>query len=227
LDYLREVFGLKCSGPHTAQGDVESVVDLLSRVVFPRLTKAGLEDIVSIAEFSGLKPLSKCRARIQPFEIGVVYKDIPYVNPNAQANSDKRAINKQREQEQEAERHLNESIHNILASATSYPKLLLDYRLLEETPDVCFKDETFLFTGKMAWGPRSKAEKEIILRGGKMCKKNGSTKDVDYLVLGEDPEKGWLTGDRRSKLADAFYMKIARPWTGLKIIREEDFLAAL
>jgi NAD-dependent DNA ligase len=190
------------------------------------LGKAGIEDIMSIADFSRSTPLAKCMERIKAFAIGVDYKDIAYVNPNEQANNDRKATKRQREQEQEAERQLNESVSNILAGSASYPKLLLDYRMLEETPDVYFKGEIFLFTGTMAWGSRSNAEKEIILRGGKMSKAKYITTDIDYLVLGEDPEKGWLTRGSGSKLASAFRMKIMQPWTQLKIIREQDFLAA-
>lgn len=53
LDFLRQAHGLRCSSrPHTALGDVESVVDLLTRIIFPRLRTVGLADIRAIAAFS-------------------------------------------------------------------------------------------------------------------------------------------------------------------------------
>ena len=222
LDYLREVFTLNCSSPHTAKGDVEAVVDLLCRVVFPRLSLAGFTDVYSIADFSVLTPLAKCRERMQGFPIGIEYKEVPYerVFTEYQLNQ------KQRATEQKEQEKLRDHAYGLLNGSASYPKLLLDCRMLEDTPDVCFQDEKFMFTGTMVWGSRSKAEKEITARGGTMFKTK-AMKEIDYLVLGEDPEKGWLSRDSGSKLADAFVMKIMSPDGKLKIIRERDFLAAL
>jgi DNA polymerase III epsilon subunit-like protein len=207
LDYLREVFTLKCSRAHSASGDVEAVADLLSRVVFPRLGRAGMSDIASIAEFSRLTPLSLCRNRFADVEIGLPYKDIPYLPSPLPAW--KQAARERRGREAEQER-LRELAENVLRGSTSYPQLLLEYRMLEETPDVLFRDETFVFTGTMTWGSRSKAEKEIVQPGGVLFKTK-AMKDIDYLVLGEHPETGWLSRDSGPKLASAFVYNSSIP----------------
>jgi NAD-dependent DNA ligase len=98
--------------------------------------------------------------------------------------------------------------------------------MLEETPDVVFEGETFVFTGTMAWGSRSDAEKEIVARGGQMFKTR-AMKEIDYLVLGEHSETGWLSRHSGPKLAKAFTYKFTHPQGRLKIIRERDFTAAL
>jgi len=223
LDYLREVFTLKCSGPHTAQGDVEAVSDLLSRVIFPRLGQAGIADLISVADFSRLTPLSICRERIQQFAIGVDYKDIPH-EPIEITNL--KIAAKERRAEEKRQMELRQQAEDILRYCDSVPKLLLNYRMLEETPDVYFKGETFLFTGTMEWGSRSKATKEIEARGG-MMQKTKNVNATDYLVLGEHPESGWQSWESGGKLCAAFILKFTHPNGRLKIIRERDFLAAL
>jgi DNA polymerase III epsilon subunit-like protein len=223
LDYLRDVFTLNCSGAHTAKGDVEAVTDLLSRVVFPRLSRVGITDIIAIADFSRLTPLSVCRERIRGSEIGVTYNEIPY---EPSPLSPYQQFAKQRREEEKEQQRLHEMAENILRNITSYPKLLLDYRMLEDTPDILFRGETFVFTGTMEWGSRSKAEKEIVTRGGTMYKTR-SMAEIDYLVLGEHPETGWLSRDSGTKLANAFIYKFTHPNCRLKLIRERDFIAAL
>jgi DNA polymerase III epsilon subunit-like protein len=222
LDYLRDVFSLKCSGAHSALGDVESVTDLLLRVIFPRLNHAGMEDIYSISDFSRLTPLEVCRQKVCNISIGVEYKKIAFC-PQL---PDFRLLALQRRQEDKEGQKLLKEAEKALNGSTSYPDLLLDYRMLEDTPDILFKDETFVFTGTMTWGSRSKAEKEIAARGGSMFKRK-PMHDIDYLVLGEHPETGWLSRDSGSKLRDAFIYKFTHPGGKLKIIRERDFIAAL
>jgi hypothetical protein len=78
----------------------------------------------------------------------------------------------------------------------------------------------------MTWGSRSKAEKEIVQPGGVLFKTK-AMKDIDYLVLGEHPETGWLSRDSGSKVGKRVCLQFINPSGGLKIIRERDFVAAL
>jgi NAD-dependent DNA ligase len=80
----------------------------------------------------------------------------------------------------------------------------------------------------MAWGSRSEAEKQIIARGGLLPKSKSVTRNLDYLILGEDREKGWTSLITGGKLAQAFEMRInSSSDSKLQIVREEDFICSL
>lgn len=55
-------------------------------------------------------------------------------------------------------------------------------QLFDENPPVVFPERTFCFTGKAAYGPRSKCEREVIRRGGKIL--DSINWHVNYLVVG-------------------------------------------
>jgi hypothetical protein len=105
--------------------------------------------------------------------------------------------------------------------------LILDYELIEEHPNIQFLDHVFLFTGKMSWGTRPLAEIEIVKRGGIMSKSTTVWENLDYLVLGEDKDKGWTSLLNGGKLTKAFIKRLKEPLSKFRIIREEDFIAAL
>jgi DNA polymerase III epsilon subunit-like protein len=65
LDYLRDYHGLACSRPHSALGDVEATADLLTRIIFPRLTAVGFGSVDGVHEFVSLRPVLRCRCLIQ------------------------------------------------------------------------------------------------------------------------------------------------------------------
>lgn len=65
LDYLRDFHRLACSRPHSALGDVESTADLLTRIIFPRLTAIGFGSLAGIREFAALRPVLRCRCLIE------------------------------------------------------------------------------------------------------------------------------------------------------------------
>lgn len=65
LDYLRDFHGLACSRPHSALGDVESTADLLTRIIFPRLTAIGFGSVDGIREFASLRPVLRCQCLIE------------------------------------------------------------------------------------------------------------------------------------------------------------------
>jgi len=210
LDYLREHYGLKCCRPHTALGDVESVVDLLVGTVFPKLQSLGLCTIESIESFAKQTPLLRCKCFVEGLDFDSEQEKL-------------RLARRQFEEEAEKKRQVL-----ALISTEKIPSLLIAHSLIEETPSIDFPGRTFLFTGKMAWGSRSEAEKQIIARGGLLPKSKSVTRNLDYLILGEDREKGWTSLITGGKLAQAFEMRInSSSDSKLQIVREEDFICSL
>jgi NAD-dependent DNA ligase len=117
--------------------------------------------------------------------------------------------------------------NRIHETARSIPNLILEHELIEEEHDILVSGRKFLFTGKMVTGPRSGARKEIQKRGGITPTSNHLGDDIDYLVLGEDPEAGWLQLLHGGKLTSAFIKKFKNPSSRLHIIREDLLRAAL
>lgn len=64
LEALRSAFELKCSRAHSALGDVESVVDFLCRIAYPKLKRAGIRSFQDVTEFSSLTPVARCHSTI-------------------------------------------------------------------------------------------------------------------------------------------------------------------
>jgi NAD-dependent DNA ligase len=135
-------------------------------------------------------------------------------------------------------KHYEEEKHRTAATRTlldridqgqirDIPSMILDHNIMPEHPDIHFHDAIFLFTGKMAWGPRSKAEELVLELGGQLAKSKSVTDELDYLVLGEDQEQGWMGRLSGNKLTQAVRKKIASPNGKLQIILETDFIAAI
>jgi DNA polymerase III epsilon subunit-like protein len=207
LDYLRDAHQLACSRPHSALGDVESVQDLLTRVIFPRLASIGYDTLEGVREFTALRPVLKCKCLIQ----GMDYEE------------EARKIAETRKEK----RRLEKFTFEVECGEYPIPSLLLDHDLIDEDPSIEFVGKTFLFTGKMAWGTRPKATALINERGGSVSKSKAITKDIDYFVLGEDKEKGWTSLIHGGKLTKAFLKRFKEPHLKYRIVREEDFIAAL
>ena len=68
LDYLREFYNLRCSQAHSALGDVESTVDLLQRIIFPRLASINFNSIQKVLDFATMRPLLRCKCLIQKID---------------------------------------------------------------------------------------------------------------------------------------------------------------
>jgi DNA polymerase-3 subunit epsilon len=209
LDYLREQYTLRCSRPHSALGDIESVADLLTRIVFPRLDEIGLKEIAEIAAFSTLTPLLKCRCLIQ----GLSYEE------------EHGRLKELRKEKKELENLL--TTVEFGQNDITLPRLILDCSLIEENPEIEFRDQVFQFTGQLACGSRENAQREVVLRGGILPKSKSITEDLHYLILGEDRAKGWLSLLSGRKLREAFLRKMRGERPQLKIIQETDFIAAL
>jgi len=204
---LRDHYVLGCSRPHSALGDVEAVTDLLVRIIFPRLVVIGCDTFDRIFKFSNICPILKCKFLIQGF-------------------NDEEAARKV-EEERKEKRNLKRFFADVESGRYSMPSLILDHDLIEEHPNIKFEGSTFLFTGKMTWGSRPLVTKLIEERGGTVSQSKTITKDIDYFVLGEDNEKGWLSLIEGRKLKKAFLKRIQEPDLVYHIVREEDFIASL
>lgn len=207
LSFLREEFALEGGRSHSALGDVEAVVDLLTRIVFPKMRNCGFDSIDQIMQFSEQKPLLMCRCQIEGIDYDELLSEIA--------------------QRAEEERRHEQFISDVELGHYSLPALLVEYELIDETEPVYFKGKNFQFTGAMAWGTRPQAKSLVEARGGKVAETKVVNNDVDYLVLGEDPQKGWTSLLNGSKLRRAFLGKIKNPPKSYRIIREEVFLNEL
>lgn len=199
LDALRNHFELKCHRAHSASGDVESLVDLWERVLLPRLRNVGITSYEQILDFSMMRPIARCLCLIQ----GRNYEEV--------VRESNRARNVVRQLESGQFRDI--------------PSAILEHDLIAENPEIEFDNKVFLFTGKMKWGLRSQAEAMIQRLGGKAAPSKSVTDTVDYLVLGEDMEKGWTSLVGGGKLTSAFQRRLLNPNGRLKIILETDFIS--
>jgi hypothetical protein len=79
----------------------------------------------------------------------------------------------------------------------------------------------------MVWGSRSNASRLIESLGGIVSTSKTVTAKIDFLVLGEDVEKGWTTLLHGGKVGDAVCRKIADEECQLCIVLESDFIDCL
>jgi len=207
LDHLRDYYDLACTRPHSALGDVEATTDLLQRIIFPRLTSINFDSIKKVYEFATMRPLLRCKCLIQ---------DLDFETESRRVAETRREEKKRKE----VVKRVHENIHSI-------PSLINEHELIEEEHDIIFMGRKFLFTGKMAFGLRSQAQKEVQLRGGLIPTSKHLSNDIDYLILGEDKEAGWTRLLHGGKLTSAFLNKFQYPSSKLHIVREEAFRSAL
>ena len=105
------------------------------------------------------------------------------------------------------------------------PSAILQHDLIAEHPEIEFGDRVFLFTGRMKWGPRSKAEALVQKLGGRPAPSKTVSDKIDYLVLGEDAKAGWTHLLNGGKLTSAFQKRLQNPNGRLRIILETDFIS--
>jgi DNA polymerase III epsilon subunit-like protein len=207
LDFLRDFYQLRCSQSHSALGDVEATTDLLQRIIFPRLNSIGFDSIKKVYEFATMRPILRCKCLVQKLDF----------------ETESRRIAQAKREENKREAILETAFQND----QSIPVLILEHELIDEEHDISFAGRKFLFTGTLAMGPRSKACQEIQIRGGITPTSKFLGEDIDYLVLGEDKERGWTHLLQGSKLGSAFLKKFKNPKSKLRIIREERLRSAL
>lgn len=218
LDYLRDNHGLTCSRPHSALGDVESVTDLLTRIVFPRLAAIGFDSIEAVREFAAMRPVLRCKCLIQ----GIDYQEEErkVLELRKQARAERRKAEKEW-------RQVWLFLLDVECGRYPLPDLIVEHELIDEEPNIQFFNRTFLFTGKMAWGTRPQAAERIEERGGIVSQAKTVTENIDYLVLGEDKDHGWTSLIHGGKLTHAFLRRFREPDSRFRIVREEAFVAAL
>jgi DNA polymerase III epsilon subunit-like protein len=210
LDSLRERFKLKGSRAHSAMGDVEATVDLLTRVIFPRLLAIGLSSIYEIAHFSRILPLRLCHLLAQ----GTPEREAQTLISTFQAEQKLRT---------EKAQALASYIQAIELRELSLLDVIHQHGLIEEQPVVQFIGKCFLFTGKLELGSRSFAQGAVLERGGILAKSKNVSNAVDYLVLGAE---NWRELKNGGKLTTA----VVRRLKGLptpKLLLEEDFFVAI
>jgi len=177
---------------------------LLKQVLNPRLQAAGVMGFHEMLRFSVQKPLLKCHCLVQGRDYYEVLKAIEVAC-----------------RERELRRKLLEE-----CAAQPDPALWRSRGLLFQDPDVEFTGRRFLFTGKMIWGSRSNITKLVESIGG-IVSDSKTVSGIDYLVLGEDPEKGWTRLAHGGKISDAVGRKIADDNCPLQIVLESDFIDCL
>jgi DNA polymerase III epsilon subunit-like protein len=213
LDALREKFQISAEGAHSAIGDIEAVYRLLNEVVFPRLERIGVRSFSELQAFTALKPVLKCHCLLE----GKDYLEVL------------RQMEEQQRRRAEMIRLLEECIYN------PDPGLWTSRGLLTPEPDIEIQGRVFLFTGKMVWGSRPEATRLIESLGGKVSNSKTAAGKLDFLVLGEDSEKGWTALAGGGKLAHAVQRKIvdvvrprlAEDGPGFSIVLESDFVDSL
>jgi hypothetical protein len=199
------MFGLPTAGAHTAIADIETVYLLLKQFIFPRLQPLGFFTYDDILRFSLQKPLLRCHCLIQGKDYAAEVQKLQEERRN------------QRERQK-----LIDAV--LLGEIPDVPGFLRSRGYIASDPEIAFKDRTFLFTGKMVWGSRSNATRLIEGLGGVVSTSKAVTPKINYLVLGEDPEKGWTALLHGGKLVDAVCRKIADEDFPLCIVLESYFI---
>jgi DNA polymerase III epsilon subunit-like protein len=211
LDVLRDTFGLPVVGAHTAIGDIEAVLLLLTGCVFPRLQRIGLNSYNDFFEFSLEKPVFRCHCLIEG-------KD--YAAELARVDSERKQ-HEEKLRQMEEKRRLLASI--FAGESQKRVQFFKTHHLITEDPEIVFEGRTFLFTGKMIWGSRSILAPALERVGAVFSDSKTVRRGLDYLVLGEDPEKGW-TRRSGSKLFEALWIRMCFPEDKICFVEESHFI---
>jgi len=207
LPYLKAFFDLPSDAEHQALSDVNTVTHLLSDVIFPRLATVGITSLPQVCAFANMLPLLKAKCLIQGLDFEEEQEKI-------------RRIREEKKRWEAFLRQVELGIHSL-------PDLILEHGLIEENPNVIFSNKTFLFTGKMLWGSRPQMKSFLEARNGRLSASKVITDDIDYLILGEDPQKGWTTLTGGNKLKRAFSYKFRNQSASFQIIKESDLINSL
>lgn len=89
--------------------------------------------------------------------------------------------------------------------------------LCDPAPPIAWIDRCFLFTGTMAYGPRSECEALVVERGGRIGA--GVSKKVHYLIVGSIGNDQWLHSTYGRKIKKAVELRDAG--VPLSIISEQ------
>lgn len=210
LESLRAAYGLAGSRAHTALGDVEATCDLLTRVIFPRMVSAGFPTIQEIAEFSEMRPVVFCHLLAQGMDEHRAWQRVHDLQAEQEATKAEK-------------KKLAAYLEKISTGQLSVSEAIVQHGLIDENASIEFRNRRFLFTGKLALGPRTAAQAAVLAMGGLLAKSKAVTDEVDYLVLGSE---NWSELEHGGKLAAAIIRRLSGK-TRPTIVREETFVAAL
>jgi DNA polymerase III epsilon subunit-like protein len=218
LDLLRRHYNLNCSKAHSALGDVESVVDLLSTHLLPQLHKKQITSFEDVLEFSRINPPIKATCLVHGMDYaqieGTLKKDksIRYENSLKKIAYASAGI-------------LRKKLEG--ATQETFPKIIAEYEFIEDEPEIEFDGKHFLFTGKLKWGVRKNVLELVESLGGIPETSKSINQRINYLVLGEDEKRGWTSHIFGGKLNTAFIGKFENPDRDFHLVLEEDFFAAV
>lgn len=111
-------------------------------------------------------------------------------------------------------------LSGISASAESNPTV---DGIFSENPSIIFTQKSFLFTGNLTFGSRSKAQSKVIELGGNCLK--SLTMDIDYLVVGSLGSEDYKYSRFGAKIEKAIKYNREKG-TNILIVKEQDFVSA-
>jgi hypothetical protein len=117
---------------------------------------------------------------------------------------------------------LRNIIGEIVGAPDSSPFQTLTANLpLDNPPPLnAFPGKTFVFTGRFAWGTRSKLAREVEIRGGRCS--DSVTRSADYVVIGTFGSRDWLHSAYGTKIETA--VENRRRGLPVSIVSEEHWI---
>ena len=97
--------------------------------------------------------------------------------------------------------------------------------IFDSDAPIIFPEQMFLFTGKLVFGTRKKAENAVVARGGSIAPAS-VTNDLNYLVVGELGSEAWKFSRFGSKIEKAMQMRKGGRTNPL-IVQEKRFVQAV
>ncbi len=97
--------------------------------------------------------------------------------------------------------------------------------IFDSDAKIIFPGQMFLFTGKLVFGTRKKAENAVVARGGSIAPAS-VTGDLNYLVVGELGSEAWKFSRFGSKIEKAMQMRKTGK-THSFIVQEKRFVQAV
>lgn len=90
-------------------------------------------------------------------------------------------------------------------------------------PLICWVDETYVFTGKFAYGTRAHCTKEVVDRGGRV--EDTITRRTSFLVVGTFSSRDWVNTSYGRKIQRAAQLRDSG--FALRIVGEDHWASAL
>jgi NAD-dependent DNA ligase len=123
-----------------------------------------------------------------------------------------------------------QDLHDLLAQLVGgTASILLGYEgattlpLDNPPPLMCWEKETYVFTGRFAYGTRADCEREVTKRGGR-CERN-VTRRTTFMVIGTFGNRDWAQSSFGNKIRQA--VKFRTSEFPIRIVGEDHWAAAL